>query len=550
MTVKPCPLGTSCTTTGNKHKEDTNIYAEHKHIADLSTYSSDKHSAVHSAYEKYAHAYAAVETARMNNDKELTGLSARKQYEDLYALKVEHDKAYVAVIKALQDEYDLNDYHPMKMHVPVHLTGDILADIQAGKKVSSNKIRAGAVDQQPRGVIHVVYPRDLSARYSLKYCADNNIFHQTYNGVVVSDGTWLDVHAVSSDGVFIVQVPEELRYTETSLEHAVLEAAYTLLLSGYEKATVHLLDVDGVTEKVITEKDARELLSEESMETAAETLEALRCAERRSFSSKNVSPVTSNKSKTFANQLAAWSGASVDKAAEAVQDLMTLEDDETRHNVLRYVWSHFTVQGRNIVAIDFEATNGFRPLKGTQIIESGLSIQHADGSTDTVQAYHGIDQADLDINGTGYELLHKVSPRDIIGQGRWLDSESLAVTQDLLNRGYILLAHNAAFEESFLQAAGVEYSPEQVLDTKHVAEFIDMRREQDAVHIGSTLEDFTSRYGVPYKNAHSAFADADMTLKTLLVFDETLSRSKDTLGGLLSEEAHSVASLMLEKLRD
>lgn len=230
-------------------------------------------------------------------------------------------------------------------------------------------------------------------------------------------------------------------------------------------------------------------------------------AERRT--SKSEFSWKSTNKHTVVRDLAAWR----QEEPSAIRDRIEsrIANGEEASEVIRSEYTSLDPYSRkkDIVSIDIE-TSGYSPETG-EIIEIGMTRRNAKGEVvDTYQEIFGMDERALKVNGTGAQSIHNISPEDVRGKRSFRDPEVQERVNGMFDNA-VMLAHNANFEKRWLNQYldGFHARNPQKIDTMHLSRYL----SPDTTN--NKLGTFAPRYGVPYKNAHRALVDADMTADAL-----------------------------------
>ena len=169
---------------------------------------------------------------------------------------------------------------------------------------------------------------------------------------------------------------------------------------------------------------------------------------------------------------------------------------------------------KDMVYIDLE-TSSSSPKSGS-IIEIGIVRKNAKG--EVVESYgelFGIDERVLNIRGTGMQDVHNISPDMIRGKPSFESPEVQAKVRSLC-KDAVLVAHNSPFERRWLRQCldGFYAEEPQIIDTMHISRYL----VPDTPN--NKLESFAEHHGVPYRNAHRALIDSQMTAEALEAFQK------------------------------
>ena len=180
-------------------------------------------------------------------------------------------------------------------------------------------------------------------------------------------------------------------------------------------------------------------------------------------------------------------------------------------DVIRNEFTSFDPASRtkDTVSIDLE-TSGYTAETG-EILEIGIVRRNPKGEVvDSHQELFSIDSRVLAVKGTGAQDVHHISVDDIEGKRSFRDPAVQSRIQEIMGTqtgDTVMLAHNARFEQKWLN---------QYLDGFHKANIPTVCTMQLSRYlVGDTannkLATFAPRFGVPYRNAHRALVDAEMT---------------------------------------
>ena len=168
---------------------------------------------------------------------------------------------------------------------------------------------------------------------------------------------------------------------------------------------------------------------------------------------------------------------------------------------------------KDIVSIDLETSSSTE--RTGSIIEIGITRRN--GKNEVLAEYNhrfGLrDDRILDINGTGFQEVHKIAPEDIRGKRPFSDPEVQKEVMELL-KGGVMLAHNKSYETKWLNQhlEGFHEAKLPAIDTMHIS------RYQVPDSPNNKLESFSAHHGIPYVDAHSALPDAQMAVDALFNF--------------------------------
>ncbi|NUU23580.1 MAG: 3'-5' exonuclease [Streptomycetaceae bacterium] len=154
--------------------------------------------------------------------------------------------------------------------------------------------------------------------------------------------------------------------------------------------------------------------------------------------------------------------------------------------------------------VDLETT-GFSPGRGDRIVEIGV-VRVAGGGTVLREWTTLIDPG----RGVGATQVHRITAADVRGAPRFAD---IAGELAALFAGAVVVAHNAAFEQRFLEAefaaAGVALPAVPALCTMRLAKATAL--PLDDHKLGTCC----AHFGLDFPDAHAALADARVTARLL-----------------------------------
>lgn len=177
-----------------------------------------------------------------------------------------------------------------------------------------------------------------------------------------------------------------------------------------------------------------------------------------------------------------------------------------------------TGRKHKLVGLDIETTS--LAASSGRIIETGIFCYDDSGQAKVVLSrLHGLSERERIGDGVGEEDVHGIS-LDMIADKAPLfgDAELAKQIVDML-RHNVLVAHNAAFEDSWLctwlpgYAKARDAGEIQILDTMYLSKWF-ITEEVSATHCN--LETFCIFNGVPYVGAHAAGRDAQMMMEALV----------------------------------
>lgn len=157
----------------------------------------------------------------------------------------------------------------------------------------------------------------------------------------------------------------------------------------------------------------------------------------------------------------------------------------------------------------------------SDVIETG--IVHYDNTgkeIGRVSRLHDADPRIREVNGSGAQDVHGISPEEIAGKPKLRDPEENALVRDAILRGGVIVAHNKTFEQNHLHYGLPDFKDQRPwIDTAWFARhFSEPGEGKDG-----TLRAFCEDNGIEYVNAHRATVDADMMMRAL---DKFLDRPK------------------------
>lgn len=169
---------------------------------------------------------------------------------------------------------------------------------------------------------------------------------------------------------------------------------------------------------------------------------------------------------------------------------------------------------KDMVYVDLE-TSSSSPKSGS-IIEIGIVRKNPQG--EVVESYgelFGIDERVLNIRGTGMQDVHNISP-DMIRGKPLFESPEVQKKVGALLKDAVMVAHNTPFERRWLRQCldGFHKNEPQIIDTMHISRYLTPGTPNNK------LEGFAEHHGVPYRNAHRALIDSQMTAEALEAFQK------------------------------
>ena len=230
-------------------------------------------------------------------------------------------------------------------------------------------------------------------------------------------------------------------------------------------------------------------------------------------------------------ELSAWGGITIQEAEEKIS-LFDESKSLTRDQYIVKLFQQGERKPKRIAFVDLE-TSAFSPTIG-EIIEIGISVTDSEGNIlEEVDERFDLQRDDVRENlGTGPKHIHKIDREDIRGKRKFTDSDVQEKIAEILNdKDTVVVAHNAMFEKRFLnhylkgfRSSRDEESAEAFRsnpglpfqDTKNLSQIF--LHESN----NNRLESFANANGVEYKDAHSAFPDADMARRSFFAFRKNL----------------------------
>lgn len=158
--------------------------------------------------------------------------------------------------------------------------------------------------------------------------------------------------------------------------------------------------------------------------------------------------------------------------------------------------------GKRFVALDFE-TSGYSPSQGAKVIQAAYIIIDNGHIVGHGNYYFGLSQLEI-LNGGVESDVHRIQEKEIVDKVRFSHSQTRDLLYDeFVNKGSILIAHNATFEKQFLESVGIVFNKDnQILDTRY------WLRSYDYTSNGiDSLESVCSRHDINYDGAHDAMFD-------------------------------------------
>lgn len=174
---------------------------------------------------------------------------------------------------------------------------------------------------------------------------------------------------------------------------------------------------------------------------------------------------------------------------------------------------------KKLIFIDIETTS-FTPLNG-EIIEYAYLVTDLNGNIlEEKECLCGVEDSTIhsfreipteDITGIKYEFIKN---SELFNNSKYYKN----LEELLLDDNYIIVAHNASFEDSWFSFNVPGYFEKnhpfsflrkdfgKVIDTKFQSKILDMQKH-------NRLQDFSKLYGIDYKNAHRAINDVNFMYK-------------------------------------
>ena len=167
------------------------------------------------------------------------------------------------------------------------------------------------------------------------------------------------------------------------------------------------------------------------------------------------------------------------------------------------------------VGVDLE-TAGAQPTQG-YILEFGASVRANYASSNLwdeetevrkISKLYGLPRKALEVRGTGNSEVHGISEGQVAKKRQFSNLQEADTAMRLFTKHRIMLAHNAGFEERWLNthlpgfADAVKRGRIRILDTMNLSKRLFPEAPNDK------LETLVARYNVPYLGAHRAYRDA------------------------------------------
>lgn len=164
-----------------------------------------------------------------------------------------------------------------------------------------------------------------------------------------------------------------------------------------------------------------------------------------------------------------------------------------------------------MVVVDLETT-GFTPGSG-EVIEFAYQRLDANGGVATQgSVLCSPDDRFLRTKGTGMQDIHNISPDMVRSKPQFASARVQDQIKEHFPEGTIVVAHNAGFEQRFLDVDMRDSGSMKYLDTMTLSKFFATGTSDNQ------LGTFAEHHGVSYEGAHRALADVDMTRRALGVF--------------------------------
>jgi len=216
--------------------------------------------------------------------------------------------------------------------------------------------------------------------------------------------------------------------------------------------------------------------------------------------------------------MTSFSGKDMDTVKKEISELQA-KDGSNYHTAAVKYWNNLERrQDKPIISIDLETANPME--KGgnydngqlTYIIEVGAVKTCPDGTVEKKNILYGVPKEYSDINGTGFEGVHKISVEDLQGKSHFDTEENQKEMLDFM-KGSVYIAHNAEFEDKQFTNSLKGYKKLanegdiEILDTAKFSKYLIHDTE------GNSNIHLVTKAGIEYKDAHRALNDAQMTLK-------------------------------------
>lgn len=239
------------------------------------------------------------------------------------------------------------------------------------------------------------------------------------------------------------------------------------------------------------------------------------------------SKLTNEQQKNLEANFAAWSGKTREDAQNTLREASKTSDNA----VAEALKSDGGKTQKERIYYDLETT-GIDPSMG-EIIQIGIIRTDANGNVlETINENFDMSNPEYrDKLGTGPVEVHNLHPEDIRGNKKFSDPEVQERIGKILNNpNYVSVAYNNSFEHSWLSThlqgfwdTHSEDSPESIKNNGPAQQSFDpMTLFQATVseRPNSKMEAFAEHTGIPYENAHNAYADADMMRRAMKNFEK------------------------------
>lgn len=216
--------------------------------------------------------------------------------------------------------------------------------------------------------------------------------------------------------------------------------------------------------------------------------------------------------------MTAFSGKDINTVKREISELQAKDGSDYHKAAVKY-WNNMERrQDKPIISIDLETANPME--KGgnydngqlTYIIELGAVKTYPDGRVEKKNIMYGVPKEYSDINGTGFEGVHKISVEDLEGKSHFDTPENQKEMLDFM-KGSVYIAHNAEFEDKQFTNSLKGYKKLanegdiEILDTAKFSKYLIHDTE------GNSNIHLVTKAGIEYKDAHRAMNDAQMTLQ-------------------------------------
>lgn len=228
--------------------------------------------------------------------------------------------------------------------------------------------------------------------------------------------------------------------------------------------------------------------------------------------------LTKANEKSMISHLAAYRQESYEEAEANFRSAKAAYGDDHTAMVSLYKSHDPSKNTKDMVYVDLETSSGSE--KTGSIIEIGIVRKNPKG--EVVESYgevFGIDERVLNIKGTGLQEVHNISPDMIRGKQPFESPEAQERVRKLF-KDAVLVAHNAPFEKRWLRQNldGFQQMDLPVVDTMHISRYLVPDTDNNK------LESFAEHHGVPYRNAHRALIDSQMTAEALEAFQKAFHK--------------------------